>query len=345
MASGPRGSVIVPTFNRCAALIRLLDSLSYQTMEHGGFEVIVSVDGSTDGTQSALRGYEAPFRLRFDFHENVGRARSCNIGASLATGRTLIFLDDDMVPASGFVEAHLSAHDLSRPTAIVGTAPIDLAGCVSPAGRYAAERFNRHLEKLIMPGFDFRARDFYSGNFSINRAFFLELGGFDESFKVYGNEDVDLSIRLRSAGITIRFSPDATAVQHNDKTFESLANDSINKGRTAVILAAKHPHVLSELRLNWIREMPALLRAVQGVAHMVSIRRLQRYTVTALASAEQIPAMQTKRFYERAFGVFFWLGALAQIQQDYGTLPGFLQSLSGALSAASISRTDEEAPM
>jgi hypothetical protein len=133
-------------------------------------------------------------------------------------------------------------------------------------------------------------------------------------------------------------------VQHNDKSFESLASDSINKGRTAVILAAKHPYVLSELRLNWIRELPALLRAVEGVARMVSFQRLQRYTVTALARAEQIPALQTKRFYERAFGLFFWLGALAQIHQDYGTLAGFLQSLSGALSAASISRTDEEAP-
>ena len=51
-------SVVIPTFNRCTLLRQCLDSLERQTLDHSAFEVIVVVDGSTDGTEAFLKDYQ-----------------------------------------------------------------------------------------------------------------------------------------------------------------------------------------------------------------------------------------------------------------------------------------------
>ena len=48
-------SVVVPTFNRCDSLRRLLESLRRQTLSPSRFQVIVVSDGSTDDTVKMVR--------------------------------------------------------------------------------------------------------------------------------------------------------------------------------------------------------------------------------------------------------------------------------------------------
>src|SRR5262249_49210070 len=122
-----------------------------------------------------------------------------------------------------------------------------------PATKYMGAKFNRHLGRLASVGHKFALRDFYSGHFSIPRAPFLRVGGFDEDFKVYGNEDLELYIRLTRAGIHIIYNPEVVAWQHHTKSFAELARDNIAKGRTAVLLAGKHPEALPELQLGAYR--------------------------------------------------------------------------------------------
>ena len=64
---------------------------------------------------------------------------------------------------------------------------------------------------LAQPGHEFTARDFYSGNASLRTEILREVGGFSESFTVYGNEDVDLSLRLRARGVELRYDAGALA--------------------------------------------------------------------------------------------------------------------------------------
>ena len=59
MADGPPVSVIVPTRQRRDSLRRALDSLGAQAPEVE-FEVVVAVDGSTDGTVEMLEAFEGP---------------------------------------------------------------------------------------------------------------------------------------------------------------------------------------------------------------------------------------------------------------------------------------------
>lgn len=88
---GPCVSVILPTFNRAAALHTTIPCLL--AMEHIG-EVIVVVDGSTDETMSVLAGF-ADERLRIFRYANAGSPTARNRGAGFARYPWLLLADDD----------------------------------------------------------------------------------------------------------------------------------------------------------------------------------------------------------------------------------------------------------
>jgi glycosyltransferase involved in cell wall biosynthesis len=61
VAEGPLVSVVIPTHQRREVLGAALQSLARQTVEPDSYEVIVSVDASTDGTAEMLDALEMPY--------------------------------------------------------------------------------------------------------------------------------------------------------------------------------------------------------------------------------------------------------------------------------------------
>jgi glycosyltransferase involved in cell wall biosynthesis len=90
----PFFSIVLCTYNRAPLLPRALRSVLAQT-EHD-WELIVVDDGSTDETPSVVQNYAAADgRIRYTRHDNVGLARSRNVGLGLARGLFVTFLDSD----------------------------------------------------------------------------------------------------------------------------------------------------------------------------------------------------------------------------------------------------------
>jgi hypothetical protein len=81
---------------------------------------------------------------------------------------------------------------------------------------------------------------------SIRREVLLAVRLDDERFEDYGNEDVELALRLSRAGVTVRYCPGALADQDNGRSWPTLAADAVDKGRAAVLLATKRPDVVPE---------------------------------------------------------------------------------------------------
>jgi GT2 family glycosyltransferase len=282
MEARPRVSVVIPTYERRVSLGHTLDALSVQTMPPDQFEVVVSIDGSTDGTREMVAAHPAPYRLIADWGPNRGRGAACNRGVALARGELIVLLDDDMEPIPGFLTAHLAAHLPDHHRAVIGAAPVVHERATTVASAYVRHKFNAHLERLADPGHVFVLRDFYSGNLSIERRVFLDVGGFDEQFVIYGNEDLDLWWRLRTRGVVLAFSQHAVAYQHYTKDFAALARDSIAKGRTAVLLAQKHPATRGQLRLGAVTRGPWLRRALMRLA--LSVTRAWPRTLDAVVA-------------------------------------------------------------
>jgi glycosyltransferase involved in cell wall biosynthesis len=306
-------TVVVPTYQRCVLLEGLLRALASQTIPAEQYEVIVIVDGSTDRTSEMLSEFETRYSLTWRWQPNAGRATACNAGFALARGELVVLLDDDMEPPPTFLQAHAAAHPVGTRRAVMGAAPIVTPATPPAVVQYIARKFNRHLDALARPGRRFGLRDFYSGNLSVRRDVLLEIGGFDKDFTSYGNEDLELSCRLRMAGVEITFSAAAVAYQRYVKDFAALARDNVGKGKTAVLLATKHPTTLNELKLTALDRGPALRRlTLQG---LVTLTRHWPATfdgvVRLMSAVGRLKPPGLDRVYGLATDYCYLLGAVA----------------------------------
>ena len=87
-------SIIIPAYNAEAFLPRCLDSIFSQ--EFANYEVIVTNDGSTDGTTSLLEDYAANHpNLHILTQSNQGMSTARNRGLEEAQGEYVMFVDSD----------------------------------------------------------------------------------------------------------------------------------------------------------------------------------------------------------------------------------------------------------
>jgi GT2 family glycosyltransferase len=331
VAEEPKVSVIIPTHQRRAALRRALLSFSRQSAPDGTFEVVVSIDGSTDGTGEMLDAFDAPYPLRIAAGPRRGRAAACNAGLAVARGEILIVLDDDMQVVPEFVERHRAHHPPGSRLCVLGAVPIELDSSSPLAARYIRSKFNAHLEALAKPGHEFMPRDFYSGNASLRSEVMREVDGFDESFSVYGNEDVDLSLRLRASGVELLYDPDALAHQEYGKDLLALTRDTLQKGHTTVLLARAHPSVFHALRLAAPRENSRPWLAARSILLSLTRRwRTLAETVFRLAAIlERLGLWRQPLFYRASLDYAFWAGVDAELNQstDQGELDRLVTEL------------------
>lgn len=317
-------SVIIPTFQRCASVQRALQALARQTLPADTYEVIVSIDGSDDGTRELVGRFPAPFALRARWQPNGGRAAACNAGIRLAQGELILLLDDDMEATPELLEAHLQAHRGDSRLGIVGAVPIALDASSPPAVAYIGTKFNRHLEKLARPGYRIGFRDFYSGNFSIHRSTLLEVGGFDESFTIYGNEDSELFLRLLASGVRVVYSPAALAHQHYTKDFAALARDNMAKGATALLLAGKQAGTFHALKLSTYEQGSRKWRVLR--ASLLELSRIWVRTpdrlIVFMTWLEQRRPRRLHLYYGLALDYFYWLGVRSALRENHRTGQG-----------------------
>jgi GT2 family glycosyltransferase len=314
----PEVSVIIPTYNRRDSAERALQALTHQTLAPELYEVIVSIDGSLDGTREMVTSFPAPFRLDYIWHSNQGRAAACNAGIRKAQGEVLVILDDDMEPAPDCLERHSNAHPTGSRFGVMGAVPIRCENTDPQVASYVAAKFNQHLENLARPGHQLALRDFYSGHFSIRREVLMQAGLFDEAFRIYGNEDLELSLRLKKSDVKLIYDPATLAYQHYSKDFAALAQDTIGKGRTAILLASKHPEVLPELQLRAYKQDSWRWRLARAILLALSrwspsmpdkvIRLMKRF--------EQQQAKHLHLYYRFVLDYLYWQGAQMALYED-----------------------------
>lgn len=313
-------SVVIPTYRRCKSLQRLLLALSHQTVPPEQYEVVVSIDGSEDGTREMAAEFLAPYRLRVLWQPNAGRASACNAGIRAAAGDLLIILDDDMEPVPDFLAGHLRAHSSGSELCVVGAVPVRLDQSSSPVLQFVGSKHNQHGKRLSQPGHRFWAREFYSGNCSVPRESLLRVGAFDEEFKVYGNEDCELFIRLNNAGIPVIYSAEALAYQHYEKDFATLARDKMAQGRTAVQLTRKHPAASDAFMIARYRQTSVKWRCVRAV--LLSISRawsgVPRFILSSVSALVRLWPSSFRILGPATLDYLYWESAFSAMREHRG---------------------------
>ena len=318
----PLASVVIPTHQRRESLLRALASLATQSIPPEQYEVVVVVDGSDDGSRKAAESLATGYSLRVLWQANRGRAAACNAGVATARGDVVVLLDDDMTATPELLAAHLRAHADGASLAVIGAAPIRLAPEMPAHVQYVGGKFNRHLEHLAAAGRPVALRDFYSGNLSIRRDVLEAVGAFDERFTVYGNEDLELSIRLTDAGVRLVYEPAALAWQAYEKSFGALARDNVAKGRTAVLLARLHPEAREQLKLGtFARDRLARRAAVKSLLALTRFAPRAREAIVALVARlgdGRWPGVQ--RLYPLVLDYLYWCG-VREAERENPPLP------------------------
>ena len=195
-------SLVIPTYNKKEFLELTLASLMSQTYPYEKFEIVIVDDGSTDGTHELFSAStHFPFRYVYVKQENAGRAAARNTGILRAQGKTIIFLDDDQIVPSQFVEKHLKLHQ-QKPNLVVGGYHSDVFSFYPDAPQYRAiffylQELFPNEEKLsnLQPGDPLIvAEDIHSDFKSVTRFSYGMDTNFERISRVYGEDLKDFFI-------------------------------------------------------------------------------------------------------------------------------------------------------
>ncbi|NQZ75621.1 MAG: glycosyltransferase family 2 protein [Ekhidna sp.] len=226
-------SVILPTYNRLKLLSKQLDALLKQSISSQVYEILVSNDGSTDGTGEFLDFMSLHHENLRVFHgANGGPARARNIALRHAQGEIIAFTDDDCEVHPDWLATILNEFNHRNLVGLQGFT-------------YTNQKEVTPLTHQI---------DNESGHNSIptcNAAYLkkhlVELGGFDETFPFPHNEDADIGWQMQEIG-EVSFCP-AMKVYHpprKDKFYKVAQRMKILKSEFT--LYKKNPKLYKKYR-------------------------------------------------------------------------------------------------
>jgi|GEM_PF-1031487 len=266
-------TIAIPSYQRRESLVLMLRELATQLADAPvlaeGLDIVVVIDGSTDGSLEAVRALEMPVPLTCRWHENRGRAATRNACLQLAQGDVVWFLDDDLRPGQGLIRRHRAEHENVLDHLLLGPCWPDP---VSVAGESWFRWWRRHLDELATRGVVDRFDRFTVANLSGPRAIFSAVGGFDESFRDYGMEDHELGYRLLSAGFTVRFDPEAVAWHEHEEGEPMEIRRERTVARNTVLLARRHPDAVPVLFPAGDPGLGSRLLAHTGIRSAVALR-------------------------------------------------------------------------
>jgi GT2 family glycosyltransferase len=225
-------SVLIPVRNGLPYFTEQLSALGRQTYT-GRWEVIVSDNGSADGSGQAARAAADRIPLRVvDSSEALGRGGALAVAAGAARGRLLLICDADDVVADDWVE-HMAAA-LERYPAVGGhldDTSLNPPEMVKWRPSSTPGYLPRPFGLLTMA---------FGGNLGVRREVWDEVGGFDPSFRGPAAEETDLSWRIQLAGHEIAYVPDAVVAYRYRPDLRSLLGQWRNYGRGRAHLVARY---------------------------------------------------------------------------------------------------------
>jgi GT2 family glycosyltransferase len=312
VSAGPFARVVVVSWNGAHLLPECLDSLEAQTVRDR-LEVVVVDNASTDGTAELL-ATRYPAVHVVTARKNLGFSGGAALGMDGAAG-DVVLLNNDARFEPDAVEWLLDAlhapgaERVGAVTALVLLAPEDGSAptLVNSTGNVVTRDGAGTDRDLRVPlgeqSGDPDVFGFNGGASALRRQALDEVGGFDPWLFLY-YEDTDLSWRMRAAGWTVRYVPEAVAVHRHAASsgtdsplfryyntrnslvvltrhaplrvvLASALRQGAGAARSAASVGPRHPLTRARMRglRDWIRAVPVSLRKRRQVWRTASVPR------------------------------------------------------------------------
>jgi glycosyltransferase involved in cell wall biosynthesis len=265
-------SVVMPVWNRAAAVGAAIESVLAQTYPH--WELLVVDDGSTDGTAAVVGRYAGDPRVRLFVQPRAGCGAARNRALEATRGAIVAYLDSDNVWEPGYLAAVVDALERHPERDAVACAQLVLD---RRAGAHwvRAEAFDSEV---------LQERNLIDLNvFAHRRTLFERLGGFDASLRRLG--DWDLIRRYAVAGAPLVLP--AVGGRYVDGHADQISSRE-SHAFARYLVRAKGPTPLTHpLRVLWaLWHYPQLSESYVRT----EIDRMRRWGVEVAIWAEEPPA-------------------------------------------------------
>ena len=245
--TNPRLTVVIPTRNRPHSLLRLLTSISSQTLPPSEFEIVVVDDGSEPPLDLSAASMGLPFALRIVRRtSDPGAHESRFAGLREARGNRVLFLDDDIT---------------LEPEVLSGHAAVDSAFAIGPIlyhpdakktayQRFMARRYADYTSAVIrqrwIPASEIyicnssgptdQFRDVFEGIRALVSGIAIPGDGLDE-------ELMDYQLQLKDSESLAVFLPKAGVLHVDTKTLDEARQEKRRRGKIQCRLILQSPAV------------------------------------------------------------------------------------------------------
>ena len=243
--NAPAVSVVIPAYNRVTSIRAAIDSVLRQTWQD--FELIVVDDGSSDGTQDAIRAIDDPRLRLIETPHNMGASAARNLGIAAARADWVAFQDSDdewmplklerqmarlLAPGANFIAAYCGMLILGEPNETPGA-----GGRLQV--RYFPDAGETRLEGDLLASL-LRSSLISTQTLVARRDRLDEVGGFDPEMRSL--IDWDCVLRLAPLG-PIAFVDEPLALQRFSSN--SITRDRARRLISQIRIAEKHAAALA----------------------------------------------------------------------------------------------------
>jgi GT2 family glycosyltransferase len=222
-------SLSIITYNKSIWLELILNSLVHLSKDCK-FEVIIVDGGSSDNTRDVVESFYSKIDIKYILNENGSISAARNVAIKAAKGELLIFMDDDRILPKNYLKEHIESHlYITDDKAIVvgnryqlfvsnlEAKKSELISDISNNLKFykrlsRMDYYNKVTNNLFTDGKTDSTIRWIScvfSNLSIKKTAFEEVGLFDENFKGWGCEDIEMGYRLCAKGYNVYLNENA----------------------------------------------------------------------------------------------------------------------------------------
>ena len=240
--------IIIPTYNNLSELKECLNGFSGQTFKD--FRIMVSVDGSNDGTNEYLESTQFEFELiKLNHPDNAhkGRDETRNLSLNQITAEYILLFDSDIVPDDILLQKH---YELLEKKECISVGEIIYKNADENIWAYYLQRRGRgkYKDMAEMPAYYLNTE-----NVAFGSKYFIESGGQDlDLSKSYGGDDTVLGYRIyRKFNIPTMYNKSAVGYSVLDKSLEKALEQMREFGNVNLkIIKNKYPELNQIFKLN-----------------------------------------------------------------------------------------------